>query len=114
MEEAFRVGLGLMDVNKQGGEEEKDDEWEDDSYLDNGAYDYKSEGDATEGGSNSNVSELPEAQELLPGVYISDYSVAQSEEALRKYQITHILSVAPLDEVFALEELFGTHGQINV
>ena len=110
MEEAFRVGLGRMDVPSVTGEEEKDTEWDDDNYEDSGAYDY----DDAQNQANQGSTMIPEAQELLPGLFISDYSVAKSEEALHKYQITHILSVAPLDEVFSLEEQFGEFFVSNV
>lgn len=110
METAFRAGLGKMDVTSSpAGDDDKDAEWDDDSYVDNGAYDYAEEKKDEDDDNSTSTTTLPEAQELLSGLFISDYSVAKSEPALRKHQITHILCVAPLEEVFAtLEDQFGT------
>ena len=98
MEEAFRVGLGMVGLKEADTTEEKDVEWDDDNAEDNGAYEYKDE----EQHDTADV----EAQELLPALFIGDYNVAKDEEALKRYQITHILAVAPLDPVFG-EESFG-------
>lgn len=100
MEQAFRVGLGLVGTKNECAEEDKEPEWDDDAG-DNGAYEYKDQ-EVDDGSGAADA----EAQELLPSFFIGDYRVAKSEEALRRYQITHILSVAPLEPAFD-DEMFG-------